>query len=234
MFERVNDAQAGIHKGIVKKYKDVTAEVGRSENRIMVTASYGYDEKSSEGKIKDHLVFLMENSRRIIRETMKHSEKALESVRKELEKKNLDHLTRDEFICLVDDGYEDMKAKSHDDAVEGYWEYTWKERAYEIFNYGDRVVLSISREVPDGATDSQRAKILEEAAKLVSKKPAKGASETQVQWYPGYSNYLWLTATYNLDGEIKGKDFSSSYTKFVRDYAAEMNKKMAKIIDKQT
>ncbi len=151
-----------------------------------------------------------------------------------LEGQKLDHLTRDEFVCLVDDGYEDIKAKSHAEAVEGYWEYNWKERAYEVFNYGDRVVLSISREVPDGATDAQRAKVLEEAGKLVSKKPAKGATETQVLWYPGYSNYLWLKATYNLDGQIRGKDFSSNYTKFVRDYAAEMDKKLAKIIKKQT
>ncbi len=82
LFDRVNAEQADIHKGIVKKYKDVTAEVGRSENRIMVTASYGYHDKTSEGAIKDRLVFLMENSRRIIRETMKHSDKALQSVRK--------------------------------------------------------------------------------------------------------------------------------------------------------
>jgi hypothetical protein len=233
LFDAVNTEQANLHKEIAKKYKDVTAEVSRHEDRIMVSASYAYHEKTSEGAIKDRLVYLMENSRRIIRETMKHSEKALETARKKLESKELDHLTRDEFICLVDDGYENLKAKPHNEAVEGFWEYTWDERAYEVFNYGNRVVLSISTETPDNATDAQRSKVLEEAGKLVSKKAAKGAAETEVLWYPGYSNCLWLRATYPLDGEIKGKDFSKNHKEFIHNYAKEMDKKLVKIIDKQ-
>lgn len=93
MFEK----QANIHKDIVGKYDDVKTEVIRKDNRIMVTALYGYTDETGEGRMKDRLTCLMEKSRRIIFETMKHREKALESVRKDLEKQKLCQLVNGDW-----------------------------------------------------------------------------------------------------------------------------------------
>ena len=193
----------------------------------MVTATYMYTEKTSEGRIKDRLTYLMDNSRRIIRETMKEREKALETVRKELEKQTLSRLSQDEFVCLVDDGYEDLEAKKHAEAVEGHWVYGRQKRHYEIFNYGDRVVFSITKKIPKEASDAQKGKIMEEAGREVAKKQAKGASDTQVTLY---KTSIWLKASYVLDGNIKGKDFSKFHKEFVHNYAKDMDKKLGNII----
>lgn len=98
MFEK----QANIHKDIVGKYDDVKTEVIRKDNRIMVTALYGYTDETGEGRIKDRLTYLMEKSRRIIFETMKHREKALDAVRKDLEKQKLSQLVNGDLIVNCD------------------------------------------------------------------------------------------------------------------------------------
>ena len=98
MFE----IQANIHKDIVGKYDDMKTEVIRKDNRIMVTALYGYTDETGEGRIKDRLTYLMEKSRRIIFETMKHREKALESVRKDLEKQKPSQLVNGDLIVNCD------------------------------------------------------------------------------------------------------------------------------------
>ena len=73
-------------------------EVIRKDNRIMVTALYGYTDETGEGRMKDRLTYLMEKSRRIIFETMKHREKALDAVRKDLEKQKLSQLVNGDLI----------------------------------------------------------------------------------------------------------------------------------------
>ena len=106
--------------------------------------------------------------------------------------------------------------------------------SYELFIHSDRVVLSISLQLPDGVTEEQRQAMLEAAQERARKKPAKGASETEVLWYPGYSNYFWWTATYPLDGDIKGKDLSKYYHEFVYKYSKDRDKDLRKIIKKHT
>jgi hypothetical protein len=92
----------------------------------------------------------------------------------------------------------------------------------------------VHKQMPDGINESQREKVLNKATELVAKKGAKGASATEVLWYPGYSNYLWLKASYPLDGEIKGKQFKEEYHDFMNKYAKDMHKKLEKIVKKNS
>ncbi len=41
---------------------------------------------------------------------------------------------------------------------------------------------------------------------------AKHATSTEAQTYPGYANYLWVTATIPIDGSLEGKKkFTEAY-----------------------
>ena len=235
LIDAVYEKQAKLHRKMIDKYDDVKVEVGRKDRRITVTASYGYTEKTKEGHIKYRLVYLMEHSRRIMREGMKDASKALEKYKKELEERKLSHLSKLEFMYLVSDDYFRRESTEDEEAVEGFWKIHDDGRHYRIYNYGDRIVYSITLKMPDGADDDAlREKVLRQAGEQVAKKQAKGASETEVLWVPWATSYLWLKATYLLDGKIEGKKFKEHYHHFMGKYSKDMHKKLKKIIEKNT
>ena len=232
VFDAIVDKQEKRHTKIRDKHKDVEVEIGRHEDKILMTAAYAYTEDTDRGDIEGRLEYYMNQSRDIINATMEDVEKALEEHRKKLEDEKLSTISPVEFQVLVDDDLEDL-LKDHAEA-EGWWEFNFRDVAYEIFSYGDRLVFSISLKMPDGLSDSQRAAILAAAQEKAEDKPAKDASETEVLWYPGYSNYLWWRATYPLDGDMKGKDLAKYYHEFVYKYGKDRDKDLRKIVDKNT
>lgn len=79
--------------------------------------------------------------------------------------------------------------------------------------------------------DDVRAEIAEKVQALVNKMPAKKSFSMEVPRYPGYDNYVWVKASYTLDGNIKGKDVNKQYRAFVYDYSEELYIKIASIFE---
>lgn len=82
-----------------------------------------------------------------------------------------------------------------------------------------------------GETEAKWAEITEEVQALVNDMPAKKSSGMEVMRYPGYENYVWIKASYTLDGGIKGKDLNKQYHDFVYNYSEKLYNKIYKIME---
>ena len=47
-----------------------------------------------------------------------------------------------------------------------------------------------------------------------SKKSAKKATSMETVWYPGFADYIWVKAVYQLGDDLTGKDLHTGYWHF--------------------
>ena len=133
-----------------EKYKDVEVAIERNESdQIAVRATYSYAGGVGEKDIRGRLVMLMEGGRAIIKRVMTAGVEVLEETQKEIQKRELRSLSKVEFLFLTEDELDKVE-KEHDEATEGFWSFTYRERGFEMFNYGDRFVASYYQEMPEG------------------------------------------------------------------------------------
>ena len=132
---------------------------------------------------------------------------------------------------LVNDGLDDF-LKNREDIKEGLWEFHIDDNWFELHNYGDRVLLSIYRKLPDSVSKDKYPEILAKVKEKIDDKKAKGANAMEVQWYPGYPDVIWVKADYPFDGKLTRKDFNEFYKDFIYDYGKDRHKDIAKIVEK--
>lgn len=222
VYDRVDAKMEKIKNNVIKEYKDVTVEFGRNENQIMFVADYPYANNTSSDRIKDRLVFYMNQGRELIRESMEETRKAEKDYRNDMEDKTFSTMSLDEFKFLIG-GLDDIDIKELEGGL-GSWEFNMHETPFEYQHFGDRFVFSTFKQFPQGLSQEVRDALIERFKKQVADKPAKGATSMDVLWYPGYEQYLWVKANYVLDGQIKGKDVDEWSDKFVDDYGKDLFK----------
>lgn len=222
VYDRVDQKMEKLKNNTIKEYKDVTVEFGQNENQMMFVAEYPYANNTSSDRIKDRLVFYMNQGRELIRESMEETRKAEKDYRNDMEDKKFSTLSLDEFMFLVG-GLDDVDLKELEGGL-GRWEFLVKDTPFEYQHFGDKFVFSTYKEFPKGLSQEVKDALIQKFKEQVADKPAKGASSMEALWYPGYEQYMWVKANYVLDGEIKGKDVDEWSDKFVNDYGKDIYK----------
>jgi hypothetical protein len=224
VYEKVSKKLAKLHREITSEYKDMEVEISRYENKMMINANYHYVD--GEGQIEDRLTFLMRRSHEMITDLLVEAPKMEKEARNELGEQTLSYLNRDDFMFLVDDGYENFSVK--EGAKEGHWEFSNKatKAQYETFNFGDRLVFSMYEQMPGVTSEEQRDEIVKKVDALVAQKPAEGANSMEVLRHPEAMHYVWVKAHFALDGQIRGKKLAAYYKDFKQNYAADFHKKI--------
>ena len=199
-----------------------------NEDYLWVKANYALDGKVKGEKLKEAYWDFREGSSE---RAEKQAQKLYDELAKDLGGGSPTYLDKESFLLLIEDEIASTE-QEHAEATEGYWIFTYRERNYEIFNYGDRVVLSYTKKMPDEWSEATQINLVEQMQKWVSKKEAKHATSTEAQTYPGYANYLWVTATYAIDGSLEGKKIHEGYWHFCDDYAEKLDKEVTKALQK--
>lgn len=243
VYDRVNEKLAKRQQEIKGKQEDVTVTFSRHGNRMVFSAIYDFinDEKdlkrhsdfgraiARESDLEERIRFVMKESCDLISAILFETKRAEKDARKELEAQTLSYLNRDNFVFLINDGYEDWDVL--EGPKEGRWDFTGgeTEALYEIYNFGDRLVFSINEKLPVSTSEAQRNEIVKQVDALVAKKPAKGAQSMEVLLHPEDTDYIWVKANLALDGKIKGKEVAKYYSDFKYDYAREFHKKIQNV-----
>lgn len=153
-----------------------------------------------------------------------------EAYAKDLNARPLNALTREEFLIICDDDLDEVEAEK-EGVSEGYWEFNADDptRLFEIYNYKDRMELTMLVESSEDMPEKEREKVLKMTQKKYAKtKPTPEASNVEILLYPGYEHYIWLKVTYPYDGSMAVEKLAQAYTTFTTDYT----KKVAKDIHK--
>lgn len=243
VYDRVNEKVANRQKDITKKYDDVEVTFSRYGNKMVLDATYDFEEGEKdiagqsdfraalnwESTLSRRMRFVMEESVELMSAILRETKSASKDARNELKDKSLSYLDRATFMFLIDDGYEEWEVL--DGPKEGRWDFEGgeTEALYEIYNYGDRLVFSFAEELPESASDAQRAEIVSSIQGQVASKPAKGASSMEVLLHPEDTNYIWIKANLALDGNVKGNQVADSYSDFKYEYAKDFRKKIQDI-----
>jgi hypothetical protein len=102
-----------------------------------------------------------------------------------------------------------------------------------VHNFADRVVFSYYYELSEDLNDGEREKLLSKVSEWVDDHDARDAESMETLWYPGYgTTYLWVTATYPLNGTIKGEKLGEAYWDFKTDYTVDLEKEVVKQIER--
>ncbi len=239
VYDRVDEKLAKRRKDIIEKFDDVKVSFSRYGNQLVLNATYDFKEGEQdiasqsayraalnwESTLSRRMRFAMEESVKLMSAILVETEKAEKDARKELEEQTLTYLNGDIFEFLVEEDFEGYEVE--DSAKEGRWDFSLNstEAIYEIYNYGDRLVFSMVEEMPT-TSEEQKEDIVKQVNSLAAKKPAKGAHSMEVLRHPENTDYVWVKAGYELNGEIRGKDVAKSYSDFRDDYAKDFHKKI--------
>jgi hypothetical protein len=240
VYDRVNEKVANRQKDIIKKYDDVEVSFSRYGNRMVLDATYDFNEYEQdiagqsdfraalnwESTLSRRMRFVMEESVELMSAILRETKSASKDARNKLKDKPLSYLDRATFMFLIDDGYEEWEVL--EGPKEGRWDFEGgeTEALYEIYNFGDRLVFSFAEELPESASDAQRAEIISSIQGRVASKPAKGASSMEVLLHPEDTNYIWIKANLVLDGNVRGKQVADSYSDFKYEYAKDFRNKI--------
>lgn len=211
VFDRVNEKLAKRQRKIIEKEDDVNVTIRRYGNRILISASYDFinDEKDSktrsaamdwaayEGTLGKRMRFPIEESIKMVSAILIEEEKASKDARKEMGEQALSYLSREDFVFLIDDGYEKLTVVEGPKEGRRNFSNSKTEAHYEIYNFGDRLVLSMYEEFP-ATTEAQRIEIVNKVNAQVSKKPAKGAQSMEALLHPEGDEYIWVKANFAL------------------------------------
>jgi hypothetical protein len=171
--------------------------------------------------------------RKKIQGLFKDYDKAAEKVVDNARDKTYSSVSQEEYELLVE-GELDGLLDPAEGVPGGHWAFVIgdddEERDFEVFNYGERFVYTLSMAMP-GESEEQWAEITDKVQALVEGMPAKNASEMEVTRYPEFDHYLWIKASYNIGNGIKGKDVSRQYKDFTEDYSMKLHGKISEIME---
>ena len=165
-----------------------------------------------------------------------HGQKEAMKEIKKRAKGKLTHLSKTDFIVIVDDpewGEGDPKADNWDPyeiemvgVTDGAWDFTWKKRSLDVYNYGDRLVVQFTPKIvgPPEARD----KVQEGVRKWVEKNQISGTT-MDVRRDENDENRLIIAMTILIDGKIKGEKIGKAYWEFVKNKAALADRQVKKL-----
>lgn len=223
-----DQVRAGMIEGMQKwvsknKVKHATTEVRWSEEdryELVIASTFTLDGKlKGSDMIKSYQEFLDKWSAKAGDEV----DSILEGLREALVKSKPERLSRADFLMLMQDDVTDFE-KEHDEATEGFWSFSFHERGFEMYNYGDRIVLSYWKELPE-ASEARRTRFLAQIQQWIGKKRAKNADTMEASWHEDGDEYIHVRATYEL-GDLKGKDLHEAYWHFKREYSEALEEEV--------
>jgi len=155
---------------------------------------------------------------------------AWESYVADLSNKPLKALSRKDFLVLVSDGLDEAEIQK-DGVTGGYWEFGYEDplRNFEIYNYADRMELTMLVESPENLSDSKWENVMKKTREKYSKeKPTPEAKSVEILLYPEYEQYIWLKAVYPYDGNMTIGQLEQAYFAFTNDYSEKVAKDIHK------
>lgn len=141
--------------------------------------------------------FPIEESIKMVSAIRIEEEKASKDARKEIGEQAPSYLGREDFVFLVDDGYEKLTVVEGPKEGRRNFSNSKTEAHYEIYNFSDLLVLSMYEEFP-ATTEAQRIEIVNKVNAQVSKKPAKGAQSMEALLHSEGDEYIWVKANFAL------------------------------------
>ena len=226
------------HKGMLKaekawkkKHKDMQVTVGIDGNRITLNGAFSYADGVSRGDIADRLKALFIASNGVLIWSQHAGGEVEKDYMENLQKNKLTHLSKADFLLLTGDGLSKVE-KEHDEATEGYWDFTNKGRSFEMFNYGDRAMLTYYRHIPGSVTGDERAQVLGKIQKLVDKNKVKNAGSKDALWHIDDEEFVWVRVHFPFDGTLKGEKFYDGYWDFKNKFASKLHKEIDKVLKK--
>ena len=206
------EAKADVLKGMQEwakknEIKDAPMNVRWDENddsRLIISVTITVDGNIKGEDIgKAYWEFLKRKSSSADRQVNKLTKNLV----KELSASGMAWISGQELLLAIEDDLSGLEAESP--AAEGSWEFTYKERSFEVHNHGDEVVFSYVRKI-EGGTEAWRTAFLERIQNRTAKKKAKKATSMETIWYPSHPEWLWAKAVYQLGDGLTGKDLHAA------------------------
>ena len=224
------------HKGMVKaekawrkRLKGVQMDLGAEGDRVALAAKYDYASGADRGDVASHLKELFNASNGVLLWTEYGGRDVEKDYAKNLSKNKITYLRKNDFLNLTGDGLSEVESEN-EDVAEGYWLFTNKGRDFELFNYGNKVILSYYREIPASVSGEKREEFFAKMQEFVDKNKLKRATSQEVVWFD--EEIIWIKVHYEFDGTLKGKDFKDSYWKFKDKFAMKLHKEIDKTLKK--
>jgi len=215
-----------------KKRKDVRVDYGREADQVSILTAYSYAGGVSSNDIRDRLEDMLVASSWVGRMAYVATRLERMELQKELQKLAPAHLNRDELPLVLAVDYSDF-LEENANATEGYWSFNVEGRSLRILNHGGSVDFVYTCELSDEIDLVPRAALLLLMQKWVEKNPAKGSTTTEVNWSPQSSDWLWVKATYVLDGKkMKGEDLEKAYAEFRDKYSVKADEEVDDVLAK--
>jgi hypothetical protein len=163
----------------------------------------------------------------------KREEKITESYWAEIKTRQYSIVNREEFIALMPVSLDDSESEKED--APGFWEFSYEGPAWlhEIYNFGDRMELTLLVEAPEILSEKGREEVLKKTRdKYGDARPTPEASAVEILRYPEYEQFIWLKAIYPYDGKITGEQIGNAYSEFVDKYSEKAAKDIHKWMEK--
>ncbi len=231
LFDRAleNDYWRKAREEYSKKHKDVRITYGREGNQLSIISSYSYAQGVKPNEVRDRLEQLFVNSSWVGRMALVATRLEEMELQKELYKSKPTHLSKAEVPLVLAMSLDEFEQED-EEAQEGYWAFSIRDRSQRIFNYGDRLAFAYACKIPDEASIVARAGVLVGMEEWVKKNKAKDATTTEAMWSPS-NTHIYIKATYALDGKLKGEKLKESYSDFRNDFSAKAAKQIDKILE---
>lgn len=224
------------HKGTLKaekawinKHKDMSVKVGTEGNRITLAGAYTY--AGNLGALADRLELLFKASNGVLVWTEYANREVEKDYTKDLDNNKLTYLNSTDFGLLTEN-LSKFKKKNKA-AKEGYYDFRNKGRKIRIFNYGDHILLTHYRRIPEAISGDKRTEAFNTIKAFVDKNNVKHAISQETRWYnKKKEDFIWIRIRYNFDGNLKGKDFTDGYWNFKDKFLPKLEKEITKTIEK--
>ena len=204
-------------KSWMGKYKDLNMVVKLDDDRVVVTAA-GDVAGLNQGKVAERLKALFVASNGVMWWSEVTEKKVKEKYIKDLVKKKLDYMKPMDFEELAT-VYEEVERGGVKEGAYDMSHVSYVGRRTGL-NYGDRVVLEF-RPGAGMLSNDERAALVPTVEKWLKKNKLKKA-ETAVQVSDGDPNFIVVSATVNMDGKIKGKDFQKVVEEFRYEWTGNL------------
>lgn len=230
LFDRAleNEYWRKAREEYVKKHKDVRITYGREGNQLSIISSYSYAKGVKPNDVRDRLEQLFVNSSWVGRMALVATRLEEMELQKDLYQSKPTHLSKAEVPLVLAMSLDEFEQEDAE-AQEGYWAFSIKGRSQRIFNYGDRLAFAYAHQIPDGANFIARAGVLVGMQEWTAKNKAKDAATTEAMWSPS-NTYIYVKATYPLDGKLKGEKLKENYRDFRNNFSAKAAKEIDKIL----
>jgi hypothetical protein len=202
--------------------KGMQLQAGVEDDRLYLKYTYDFGDGVGAGDIIDRLKNTWRASSDLITACKDAAEEVNKQRLKELEGK-ISHLDRRDIPIITNDDAWDEYEVEIPGVAEGAWDFSFKDRPMDLYNYGDSVVvqtnLGLGQLTPDARTTVQA-----ELTDWLEHNPLNHAA-TRTFW-GGDGSTLTVASRFAFDGNLKGKDFAESYREFLENYSVKVWEKV--------